>query len=86
MLDVRKDNEWDEGHIEGAQHIPLHELADRVREVGRDGTVVTLCGSGRRATLAAALLERAGHADVCICFGSMAAWRALDLPVTRSSE
>jgi rhodanese-related sulfurtransferase len=32
VLDVRRRLEWEEGHIAGAVHIPLHELADRLDE------------------------------------------------------
>ena len=32
LLDVREQDEWDAGHIEGAQHIPLGELAARLGE------------------------------------------------------
>src|SRR5205814_1446751 len=28
LLDVREDDEWDEGHVEGSLHVPYHELRD----------------------------------------------------------
>ena len=35
LLDVREDVEWNAGHIDGARHIPLDELAGRVEELDR---------------------------------------------------
>jgi len=62
VLDVRRDDEWDEGHIDGAVHIPLHDLEARIEEVP-DGPVWVHCASGYRAAIAASLLDRAGRVD-----------------------
>lgn len=59
VLDVRRDGEWAAGHVEGAQHIPLHELLDRMGEVG-DEPVWVHCAGGFRASIAASLLDAAG--------------------------
>ena len=60
VLDVRADGEWSASHIERARHIPLHELLDRVDEVG-DEPVWVHCASGFRATIAASILDAAGR-------------------------
>lgn len=65
VLDVRMTNEWHDGHIDGATHIPLPELPARLADVP-DGTVWVHCGSGYRAAVAASLLARAGRAVVHI--------------------
>ena len=65
VLDVRRNDEWAEGHVEGAVHIPLHELEDRLEEVP-DGEVWVHCASGYRASIAASLLDRAGHTIVAV--------------------
>lgn len=57
VLDARRNDEWSAGHVRGAQHIPLHELADRLNEVP-DGEVWVYCGSGYRASIAASVLDR----------------------------
>jgi hydroxyacylglutathione hydrolase len=74
VLDVRTDQEWDEGHIDGAQHIMAGELPTRLAEVPRDKTIVVVCGTGYRSTVAASVLERAGRTDVMNLTGGMAAW------------
>ncbi|SCL15277.1 Glyoxylase, beta-lactamase superfamily II [Micromonospora nigra] len=65
VLDVRMTNEWQAGHLDGAVHIPLPDLPDRLGEVP-PGTVWVHCGSGYRATAAAALLANAGRDVVVI--------------------
>lgn len=65
VLDVRRDDEWEEGHIHDAIHIPLHELESRVGEVP-EGEVWVHCASGYRASIAASLLDRAGRTVVAI--------------------
>ena len=74
VLDVRTDQEWAEGHIDGAQHIMAGELLARLAEVPRDKTIVVVCGTGYRSTVAASVLERAGRTDVMNLTGGMAAW------------
>ena len=65
VLDVRRDDEWAEGRIDGAVHIPLHDLEARFDEVP-DGEVWVHSASGYRASIAASLLDRAGRTVVAI--------------------
>ena len=81
VLDVRSDEEWGEGYIEGAQHVAAGELAARLRELPDAGTLVVVCGTGYRSTVAASVLERAGRTGVINLTGGMAAWHAAGLPV-----
>ena len=70
MVDARRRTEWQDGHVDGARHVPLHDLPSRLDEVaawsaaaahaGRDPRVWLSCGSGLRAAIGASLLERAG--------------------------
>lgn len=87
ILDVRGDGEWRDGHVPGALHIELAELQDTLcadgRQLHRDRPVVTYCGSGFRAGIAASLLRRAGFEDVRNVPGSMTAWRNAQLPIEK---
>ena len=65
LLDVRRTSEWDSARIAGAVHIPLHELAMRMGEIGA-GTVWVHCQSGYRASVAASLLDAAGRGVVLV--------------------
>ncbi|MES2459042.1 MAG: MBL fold metallo-hydrolase [Armatimonadota bacterium] len=73
LLDVRTPGEWEEGHVAGAQWIPLPQLTHRLPEIA-DGPVATMCGSGYRSSLAASLLERAGVSNVVNVRGGWSAW------------
>jgi hydroxyacylglutathione hydrolase len=65
VLDVRRDSEWNDGHVAGAQHIPLHALHDRLGDVP-DGPVWVHCASGFRASIAASVLDAAGKDVIAI--------------------
>ncbi|WP_130512728.1 MBL fold metallo-hydrolase [Krasilnikovia cinnamomea] len=60
VIDVRRRQEWADGHIDGAVHVPLPELADRLAELP-DGALWVHCAAGYRAAAAASLLARAGR-------------------------
>lgn len=82
VLDVRRDAEWNNNHLNGAQHIPLHELLGRIDEVP-PGPVWVHCASGFRASIAASLLDAAGKKVIAIVddFDQV---RRTGLPVERS--
>jgi glyoxylase-like metal-dependent hydrolase (beta-lactamase superfamily II)/rhodanese-related sulfurtransferase len=80
VLDVRRPLEWAASHIDGALHIPLHELAGRLDEV--PGLPVWVhCRGGYRASVAASLLQAAGH-TVTIVDADFAGAAAAGLPLT----
>ncbi len=65
VLDARRNGEHTSGHIDGATHIPLHELLARLDDVP-PGQVYVHCQSGYRASIAASLLDRSGRDVVLI--------------------
>ena len=65
VLDVRRALEWAGGHLDGALHIPLHELPARIGEVP-PGEIWVHCQSGYRAVIAASLLQAAGRRAVAV--------------------
>ena len=66
VLDVRRHDERGDLAIAGSQHIPIHELAQRVEEVPADREVWVHCASGYRAAIATSLLARAGRTPVLV--------------------
>lgn len=60
VLDVREDDEWRAGHIEGALHIPLSQLPARAGEVRSDAQVLCVCKGGGRSARATMLLAQSG--------------------------
>lgn len=61
LLDVREDNEWNEGHIAGAKHIPLNKINEETtKEFSKDRPIYTYCRSGGRAGKAESILRDLG--------------------------
>lgn len=81
VIDVRRQDEWDAGHIPGALHIPLGRLTARVHEIPRDRVVVVHCHSGGRSPIAASLLRAHGIEHVVNHPGGILEWRARQHPV-----
>ena len=73
VLDVRYPNEWEAGHIDGAVHIPVDDVAERVDELDPEQPVVTVCRSGPRSERAAQWLAGEGF-DAENLHGGMEAW------------
>jgi hydroxyacylglutathione hydrolase len=80
VLDVRRPDEWESGHLAGAVHIPFWELAGRAGEVP-PGEVWVHCASGFRASIGASVLDRAGR-DVVYVDDDWPRAAELGLPVT----
>lgn len=83
VLDVRSGQEFSQGAIRGAHHVMLGDLQKKLAEVPRDASVLTVCGSGYRSSIAASILERSGFKDVSSMDGGMMAWMRRSMPLTR---
>jgi len=85
LIDVREPNEWKEGHIKGARHIPLGKLEGRVSELQSEapGEVVIYCRSGNRSATAANLLIKNGFENVSHLGGGILAWESQNYPVSK---
>ncbi len=80
VLDVREPIEWAYGRIEGALHIPLMELVERVGEIPADSQVLVVCKVGARSAQAARYLVQAGY-DAVNLDGGMIEWSAAGRPM-----
>ena len=83
VVDVRSPSEWKEGHIPGAKHIFLPELAERRGEIDASRPVAVHCASGYRASLAASILKKEGVQNVANVPGSWLAWQKAGYPVEK---
>ncbi len=81
VLDVRRNLEWVDGHIEDAVHLPLHDLPRRLDQVP-DGEVWVHCASGYRASIAASLVAALGR-RVVVVDDEFAQAGSAGLPVVR---
>jgi sulfur-carrier protein adenylyltransferase/sulfurtransferase len=88
FLDVRERDEWDEGHIPGAVHIPRGSLESRVEGTlpERDRPVVIYCAAGNRSAFAAKTLEELGYEHVSSLRGGFTDWKRNGYPVQLSQS
>ncbi|HWY21535.1 MAG TPA: rhodanese-like domain-containing protein [Candidatus Acidoferrum sp.] len=80
VLDVRREPEWDAGHIEGANWWPLDNFRVSAPEIDHDAPIAVHCKGGYRSMIASSLLQRAGFKQVINVMGGLDAWQQAKLP------
>ena len=67
LVDVREQREWDQGHIAGAEFVALSELRRGIdpdslqKRLAKDRIIYTYCAVGKRALIAAEILQKQGY-------------------------
>ena len=83
LVDVREAGEWAQGHIPGAVHMPLSQIAQLIGALPKERPVVFYCLSGARSASAVRYAEQASVPHRAHLGGGITAWRMQGLPVTR---
>jgi len=85
IVDVREDKEIKDGIIQGAQHITLAQLNDRIGHLGTNKQVPILvyCRTGTRSSSACNTITKAGFENVSTLTGGILAWEAANLPTVK---
>ena len=85
IVDVRDKDEWDEGHIPHAIHLPRGTIELDIEEKVPDPNAVIIChcGGGGRSALAAESLQKMGYKNVRSMAGGLKAWKAAGLPTAK---
>ncbi|SHG22025.1 Rhodanese-related sulfurtransferase [Jatrophihabitans endophyticus] len=85
VLDVREDAEWSAGHIDGALHVPMNQVPQRLNydpgPLTPDARIVVVCKVGGRSAQVTAWLRHQGY-DAVNLEGGMLAWDAAGRPMT----
>jgi sulfur-carrier protein adenylyltransferase/sulfurtransferase len=83
FVDVRAQDEWDEGHIPGAVLIPRGNLESRIEGLvpERDRPIVLYCATGSRSAFGAKSLGELGYTDVVSLAGGFVDWKRNGFPV-----
>ncbi|MBX5473862.1 MAG: molybdopterin-synthase adenylyltransferase MoeB [Thermoleophilia bacterium] len=83
LVDVREGDEWSEGHIPGAVHVPRGFLESRIEQVAPDRSrpVVLYCAGGSRSAFAAKTLAELGYERVSSLAGGFTDWKRNGFPV-----
>ncbi len=82
VLDVREEDEWDEGHINSAAFLPYTSLVPQLDNPARidelpmslEDTVAVTCATGKRSSTAISILRRHGYKHLYNVTGGMEAW------------
>jgi len=80
VIDVRRDGEFQSGHIAHAENHALDNFPQGLPEVESHQAVAVHCKGGYRSMIACSLLERAGHRNVLNVIGGFDAWQHAGLP------
>jgi rhodanese-related sulfurtransferase len=85
ILDVRENNEYQEGHILNSIHIPLGTLNGRLNELEKhkEKPIIISCRSGHRSGNACVTLKKNGFIKVYNLGGGIMAWQNANYPLTR---
>ena len=85
ILDVRDAAEFAAGHIQGAKHIPVAELASRMKEIAKfkDKPVLVHCQKGMRAKPACAILRSQEFKQIHNLQGGLDSWIEAKMPVVK---
>jgi rhodanese-related sulfurtransferase len=81
VLDVRREGEFQAGHIEDVDWHPLDRFKAALPGISKDTPVAVHCKSGYRSLIAVSVLRRAGYHNVVDVAGGFDAWIAAGLPV-----
>ena len=79
VLDVRRESEWEGGHISGADWYPLDRFKAELPPLQPQQPIAVHCKSGYRSVIACSLLQRAGY-NVTNVIGGFDAWQEAQLP------
>ncbi|MBY0550423.1 MAG: hypothetical protein K2W95_24300 [Candidatus Obscuribacterales bacterium] len=88
FVDVREDNEWEQGYAAGAIHIGRGVMERDVEKLipNKNDLVILYCGGGFRSALAADNIQKMGYTNVLSMAGGIREWRVLNLPEARPTK
>lgn len=86
LIDVREDNEWNEAHAKGAEHLGRGIIERDIETVApeKGSELILYCGGGFRAALASDSLQRMGYTNVASMAGGWRAWQEAGAPIEES--
>ena len=88
ILDVRDAEEFAAGHIQGAKHIPMAEVAARIKEIEKykEKTLLVYCQRGMRARSASVILQAQQFNKLHNLDGGLESWSKANLPLVKTAE
>ncbi len=88
LIDVREDNEWNEGHLPQAIHLGKgiieRDIEDRIPNANTN--LILYCGGGYRSALAAESIRRLGYKNIQSMAGGVREWKDQNLPLSKDER
>ncbi len=86
VLDVRTEDEFKEGHVLNAKHIPAGLLESRIKEIEKlkSKPIIVNCRTGKQSASACAVLRKQGFTVIYKLVGGVLAWKNANLPLSKS--
>ena len=83
LIDVREDNEWNEAHAAGAEHLGKGIIERDIEATvpNKSTELILYCGGGYRSALAADVLQKMGYTNVWSMAGGWKAWKEASAPI-----
>ena len=83
LIDVREDNEWENSHAAGAEHLGKGIIERDIEATVPDKSteLILYCGGGFRSALAADVLQTMGYTNVFSMAGGWKAWQEANAPI-----
>lgn len=83
LVDVREDNEWNDSHAKGAEHIGRGVIERDIvwKYPNKNQEIILYCGGGYRSALAADNLQKMGYTNIFSMSGGWTAWKEADAPI-----
>lgn len=85
IVDVRRDDEWREGHIPDSLHLHLGELSQQLDEIPRDVPIAVTCRTGQRAAIGASIIAATGRQVIAVQ-GGVPDWTQRGLPTVTGED
>lgn len=84
LIDVREDNEWNDGHAADAVHLGRGIIERDIvgKFPDKNAELILYCGGGFRSALAADNLQKMGYTNVFSMSGGWSTWRESGAPVS----
>ena len=86
IIDIRKQSEYENGHIENVKNIPLDNINNELAAFPQDKKIVLHCAGGYRSMIAASILKARGWQNIVDVEGGYGEIQKLDLPFSQNTE
>ena len=88
VVDIRNQDEFENGHIEQALNLPLDSIETNLKKLNkyRGKPLILVCQSGTRTAKAVGILKKNAFEDLYVLDGGLTSWSKENLPLSRGKK